>query len=82
MAKMKESRRSTPVIEDDGTFPEEVVEDRMEGLSVVEVLRKPVMITTLLNSVKRDPNLFGWIESVAHTPKRADTIPHQAKLRA
>ena len=36
-----------------GHFPEEVVADRLEGLSIVEVLRKPVMITTLLNSVKR-----------------------------
>ena len=34
-----------------GHFPEEVVEDCLEGLSVLEVLRKPVMITTLLNSV-------------------------------
>ena len=34
-----------------GHFPEEVVEDCLEGLSVLEVLRKPVMITTLLDSV-------------------------------
>ena len=76
MAKMKEFRRSVPVIEMTGHFPEEVVEDRMEGLTVVEVLRKPMMITALLNSVNHDLALFGWIESVAHTTKRADTIPH------
>ena len=53
MVQMKEAGRSTPVIVMTGHFPEEVVEDRLEGLSVVEVLRKPVMITTLLNSVRR-----------------------------
>lgn len=53
MTEMKEAGKSTPVIVMTGHFPEEVVEDRLEGLSVVEVLRKPVMITTLLNSVKR-----------------------------
>jgi CheY-like chemotaxis protein len=53
MTKMKEAGKKTPVIVMTGHFPEEVVEDRLEGLSVVEVLRKPVMITTLLNAVKR-----------------------------
>ena len=53
MTKMQEAGKSTPVIVMTGHFTEEVVEDRLEGLSVVEVLRKPVMITTLLNSVKR-----------------------------
>jgi CheY-like chemotaxis protein len=53
MARMKEAGKSIPVIVMTGHFPEEVVEDRLEGLTVVEVLRKPVMITTLLNSVKR-----------------------------
>jgi len=53
MARMKEAGKSIPVIVMTGHFPEEVVADRLEGLSVVEVLRKPVMITTLLNSVNR-----------------------------
>jgi CheY-like chemotaxis protein len=53
MARMKEADTSVPLIVMTGHFPEEVVEDRLEELSVVEVLRKPVMITTLLNSVKR-----------------------------
>ncbi len=50
---MKEAGKSIPVIVMTGHFPEEVVADRLEGLSIVEVLRKPVMITTLLNSVNR-----------------------------
>ena len=53
LEKMKEAGKSIPVIVMTGHFPEEVVADRLEGLSIVEVLRKPVMITTLLNSVKR-----------------------------
>jgi CheY-like chemotaxis protein len=53
MAGLKEAGKVLPVIVMTGHFPEEVVEDRLEGLQVVEVLRKPVMITTLLNAVKR-----------------------------
>lgn len=34
-----------------GHYPEEEITERMQGLSVEEVLRKPVMITTLLNAV-------------------------------
>jgi DNA-binding response OmpR family regulator len=51
MAGLKEAGKVLPVMT--GHFPEQVVEDRLEGLEVVEVLRKPVMITTLLNAVKR-----------------------------
>tara|TARA_Y100001934_G_scaffold246101_1_gene304851 strand:- start:201 stop:557 length:357 start_codon:yes stop_codon:yes gene_type:complete len=53
MYKLKGADQKTPVIVITGHFPEEVVEDRLEGFGVVEVMRKPVMITTLLNSVKR-----------------------------
>lgn len=59
LARMKEAEKDVPVIVMTGHFPEEVVADRLKGLEglqsprIVEVLRKPVMITTLLNSVKR-----------------------------
>ena len=53
MTGLKEAGKRLPVIVMTGHFPEQVVEDRLEGLQVVEVLRKPVMITTLLNAVKR-----------------------------
>jgi hypothetical protein len=79
MAKMKESRGSTPVIEDDGTFPGRGC-GRPDGR--IERCRGLAKASDDHHSVKRDLILFGWIESVAHTPKRADTIPHQAKLRA
>jgi len=50
MIRMKEAGKSTPVIVMTGIdFPEEVVADRLEGLSVVEIIRKPVMITAMLN---------------------------------
>lgn len=36
-----------------GHFPEEVVASRIDELGVAEVLMKPVMITDLLNAVRR-----------------------------
>lgn len=53
LAKMREAGKSVPVLVMTGHFPEQVVEDRLEGTPVVQVLRKPVMITTLLNTVRR-----------------------------
>jgi CheY-like chemotaxis protein len=46
MTRLKEAGKVLPVIMMTGHFSEQVVEDRLEGLQVVEVLRKPVMITT------------------------------------
>ncbi|MDA0710077.1 MAG: response regulator [bacterium] len=40
-----------PVIVMTGHFPDEVVYRRLEGLGVSAILRKPVMISTLLNAV-------------------------------
>lgn len=53
LARLKDAGRSVPVLVMTGHFPEQVVEDRLEGLAVVEVLRKPVMITALLDAVRR-----------------------------
>ena len=53
LMRMKDRGRFVPVIVMAGHFPEEVVEDRLEGLPVVVALRKPVRKTTLLNSVNR-----------------------------
>ncbi|HCR17462.1 MAG TPA: hypothetical protein DIU35_08265 [Candidatus Latescibacteria bacterium] len=53
LMRMKERGRFVPVIVMAGHFPEEVVEDRLERLQVVVLLRKPVRKMTLLNSVNR-----------------------------
>ena len=53
LMRMKERGRFVPVIVMAGHFPEEVVEDRLERLQVVVLLRKTVRKMTLLNSVNR-----------------------------
>ena len=53
LMRMKDRGRFVPVIVMVGHFPEEVVEDRLERLQVVVLLRKPVRKMTLLNSVNR-----------------------------
>ena len=53
LMRMKERGRFVPVIVMAGHFPEEVVEDRLERLQVVVLLRKPVRKMTLLNLVNR-----------------------------
>lgn len=53
LEKMKAESKNVPVIVMTGHFPEEVVADRLEGLKVMDVLRKPVMITTLLDAVNK-----------------------------
>ena len=40
-----------PVIVMTGHFPDDVVQARLKGLDVHVALRKPVMISTLLNAV-------------------------------
>ena len=50
---MRKDGQRVPVIVMTGHYPEDVVEDRTRGLGVEAVLRKPVMITTLMNEVNR-----------------------------
>ena len=50
---LQEKGQDIPVIVMTGHYPDEEITERMQGLSVEEVLRKPVMITTLLNAVNR-----------------------------
>jgi FixJ family two-component response regulator len=42
-----------PVVVMTGHFPADVVSSRIEEFGVAEVLMKPVMITDLLNAVRR-----------------------------
>ncbi len=53
LKQMQEKGQEIPVIVMTGHYPDEEITERMKGLSVEEVLRKPVMITTLLNAVNR-----------------------------
>jgi two-component system alkaline phosphatase synthesis response regulator PhoP len=50
---IRETDPEIPIILMTGHFPDEVVADRIVGLNVAEVLRKPVMISALLNAVNR-----------------------------
>lgn len=50
---MKRRGEKIPIIVMTGHFPDDVVAERIQGMKVLEVLRKPVMITTLLNAVNR-----------------------------
>ena len=53
LAEMRRRGREVPVIVMTGHYPDDEIAKRMQGMSVEEVLRKPVMITTLLNAVNR-----------------------------
>jgi two-component system OmpR family response regulator len=53
LLEMKERNQQLPVIVMTGHYPDDVVKDRIGGLGVVEVLRKPVMITVLQHAVDR-----------------------------
>jgi len=50
---LQAEEQQVPVIVMTGHFPDYVVTERLRGLEVVEVLRKPVMISTLINVVNR-----------------------------
>ena len=50
---LQAEEQHVPVIVMTGHFPDDVVAERLRGLEVVEVLRKPVMISTLINVVNR-----------------------------
>ena len=51
--KLRQEGYDVPVIVMTGHFPDEEVERRLVGLDVSTSLRKPVMISTLLNAVNR-----------------------------
>ena len=51
IATLRERGFSVPVIVMTGHFPDDVVQARLKGLDVHVILRKPVMISTLLNAV-------------------------------
>jgi len=51
IAALREKGYTVPVIVMTGHFPDDVVQARLKGLDVHVALRKPVMISTLLNAV-------------------------------
>lgn len=51
IATLREKGFTVPVIVMTGHFPDHEVERRLQGLNVSTALRKPVMISTLLNAV-------------------------------
>ena len=53
LGRMREQGQMIPVIVMTGHFPDEVVDERIQGLGVSVILRKPVMISTLLDAVKK-----------------------------
>ena len=50
---MRKDGQRVPVIVMTGHYTDDVVEERIQRLGVEAVLRKPVMITTLMNDVNR-----------------------------
>ena len=48
---LRDQGYTVPVIVMTGHFPDQEVKDRLDGLGVSTALRKPVMISTLLNAV-------------------------------
>jgi CheY-like chemotaxis protein len=53
LTRLREQGQMIPVIVMTGHFPETEVDARIQGLGVSTVLRKPVMISTLLDAVKQ-----------------------------
>ena len=55
IAEMQKQRKQVPVIVMTGYYPDDVIAGRFRDLEVevMEILRKPVRITTLLNVVNR-----------------------------
>lgn len=51
ISELREKGFTVPVIVMTGHFPDDVVHNRLKGLGVHVCLRKPVMISTLLNAV-------------------------------
>ena len=50
--RIRSGDREVPVIVMTGYYPDDVIAERLEGLSVNKVMRKPVMITALMSAVK------------------------------
>lgn len=50
---LRKADNDVPVVVMTGHFPADVVSSRIEEFGVAEVLMKPVMITDLLNAVRR-----------------------------
>lgn len=53
LRELRKAGSNVPAVVMTGHFPEEVVASRIDELGVAEVLMKPVMITDLLNAVRR-----------------------------
>ncbi|MDA0748681.1 MAG: response regulator [bacterium] len=53
LEELKQQAWEVPVIVMTGYYSDEAIAKRMHGMKVEEVLRKPVMITTLMNAVNR-----------------------------
>ncbi len=51
MSTLRKEGRDIPIIVMTGHYPDEEVQSRIQGLNVAQFLRKPVMITALLNAV-------------------------------
>ena len=51
ISRLREGGQDIPIIVMTGHYPDEEVQSRIQGLNVAQFLRKPVMITTLLNAV-------------------------------
>ena len=52
LEKLRAKDSQVPVIVMTGYYPEDVVFERIQGLGVNKVLRKPVMITSLMTTVR------------------------------
>jgi two-component system nitrogen regulation response regulator NtrX len=72
---MRKDGQRVPVIVMTGHYTDDVVEERIRGLGVEAILRKPVMITTLMNENCLRKRL-GSVEAVADTTHCHDSFAH------